>query len=118
MSLSSHDRQVLAGISANLTGSDPDLAGMLDTFAQLTARDEMPAQEQIRPHWHRARWHRARRRLSPAHILILLWLLVTAAMVSVAVAVSGSGTAPCNPLWARACASPTPTMTATTGQAR
>lgn len=107
MSLSSHDRNVLARISADLTGSDPDLAGMLGTFAQLTAADDLPAREQLRPHWPRA-W----RRLRAAQLLILVWLLVTAAMIAVAVSLSGSGTASCNPLWAQACAGPTPAMTA------
>jgi hypothetical protein len=119
MSLSSHDRHLLAGISAELTGSDPDLAGMLGTFAQLTAADEMPGLEQLRPRWRRSGQYPrqvSRSRLGSAHILILLWLLVAAAMISVAVALSGSGTAPCNPLWARACA-PTPAATATGGPA-
>jgi hypothetical protein len=116
VSLSSHDRNVLAWISADLTGSDPDLAAMLGTFAQLTAADEMPAREQLRSRWPRAsRWPPAWRRPGPAQILIMVWLLITAAMVTVAVTLSGTGTARCNPLWARACAEPTPTMTVTSG---
>jgi hypothetical protein len=116
VSLSSHDRNVLAWISADLSGSDPDLAAKLGAFAQLTAADEMPAREQIRPRWLRwPRWPLAWRRPGPAQILIMFWLLVAAAMVTVAVTLSGTGTAQCNPLWARACTAPTPTVTATSG---
>lgn len=51
MSLSAYERRALDSISDNLTGSDPVLAQLLDTFTRLTASDVMPAREQIGPRW-------------------------------------------------------------------
>ena len=116
MSAGSRDRYVLNVMSEDLAASDPELAGLLGTFTRLTAGEQMPAREQIRM---RRRWvprsvRGSMLRLGLARALILLWLLVTAAMISTAVAVafSSGGAAPCNAFWAKVCAAPSPTMTA------
>jgi hypothetical protein len=64
MSLSAYERRALDSISENLTGSDPDLAQLLDTFTQLTASELMPAREQIGTRWrHTMRTTRRARRI-------------------------------------------------------
>jgi hypothetical protein len=114
VSLGSHDRYVLNAIGDELADSDPSLAGLIGTFTRLTAGEKMPAREQIRPRWRRVlRSASGRRlRLGPAGGLIMLWLLVTAAMVSVAIALSSGGTAACNNPWTKVCAAPSAAATA------
>jgi hypothetical protein len=105
VSLGSRDRYVLNAITDHLAASDPELAGLLGSFTRRTAGEQMPAQEQIRARWRRvpcsARglllW------LGPGRVLMLLWLLVTAAMISMAVALSSGGAPSCNALWVKAC---------------
>jgi Protein of unknown function (DUF3040) len=113
MSLSAHDRRVLQTITGQLSGSDPALAALLGIFTRLTAGEQMPEREQIK---HGSRRHlscrrsqsprgpirfgrgrRARevlKRVGMARILILLWLLVAAVLISVAV-IKGNTYVPC-----------------------
>jgi len=115
MSLSAHERHLLDSITESLTLSDPVLAGLLDTFTQLTAGEAMPAREQIGARWRQMRGtvgrgsSRARcagRRLGPAGIMMLAWLMLTVLFVSVAVALGNGGPAPCRASWAMGCADP------------
>jgi hypothetical protein len=114
VSPSSRDRYVLNAISDSLAASDPDLAGLIGTFTRLTAGEDMPTREQIRARWRRVpgSTHRLWLRLGPAGALILLWVVVTAAMISLAVAFSSGGVAACKAPWAMGCAAPSPIMTA------
>jgi len=105
VSLGSRDRYVLDAISDHLAASDPELAGLLGSFTRRTAGEQMPAREQIRARWRRVP-SSARGlllRLGPGGVLILIWLLVTAAMISMAVAFSSGGAPSCSVLWAKAC---------------
>jgi len=117
MSLSAHDRQVLDFITESLTVSDPVLAGLLDTFTRLTAGELMPAREQIgaRSRQMRGTARRPGRRLGPAGIMILVWLLLTALFVSMAVVLSNGSPAPCRTSWAMGCADPAPSAAAHAG---
>jgi hypothetical protein len=118
MSLSARDRHALHVIKDGLAGSDPDLAGLLATFARLTAGETMPACEQIRARWrpitgtkrHAAtqRTGRPARRVGPAGMVMLAWLVITAVLVSLAVVVGSGSPAPCKMSWAMGCAQPAP----------
>jgi len=59
MSLSAREQHALDCIADELSGTDPKLASMLTAFTRLTAGEEMPARESIRPG--RA-WRTGRRR--------------------------------------------------------
>ena len=113
MSLGSHDRCVLNAISQDLAASDPELAGLIGTFTRLTAGEQMPPRECIPAR--RKRFPAPVRglltRLGPARALMLLWLLVTAVMISMAVAFSSGGAASCNTFWAKTCTAHSPAMT-------
>jgi hypothetical protein len=118
MSLSARERYVLDSIRTSLADSYPDLAGIMATFTALTDGEAMPAREQVRlsRRWavgprRRGGMRRRARRGRPhawlAQVLMLLWLLVTAASIAVGVALGSStsdGTAPCNVLAAMSCA--------------
>lgn len=124
MSLSARDRRALDSIRDRLSGSDPGLAGLLGTFTRLTAGEEMPTREQIRARWssggtRRRPQHGRSCRRGPRHqgfgglglggALTLVWLLVTATLISVAIVLStGSPGVPCRTSWALGCAEPTP----------
>ena len=62
MSLSAREQHALDCIADELSGTDPKLASMLTAFTRLTAGEEMPARESIRPG--RA-WRTGRRRAAP-----------------------------------------------------
>jgi len=118
MSLSARDRHALNAIREGLAGSDPDLASFLSTFSRLTADEEMPPREQIRPRWYLIRStgrHRAGRgtrslgrRVGPARMMMLAWLVVAVTLVSVAVVLSNRGPATCKMSWPMGCALPAP----------
>ncbi len=110
-SLSARDRHALQAIFADLAASDPDLAGRLGTFTQLTAGEAMPDREQIRAR--RARRSGSGQRALThgqrwARVMIVMWLLVSAAMVTIAVVLSSGTPAPCKASWTTGCAQPTP----------
>lgn len=107
MSLSAWEQQALDSIKDGLAGSDPQLAALLTTFARLASAEEMPVQEAIRAGSRRMlrralrnpryRWQYARRRSRPMpgrvklQWAVLLWLLITVAMITVAVVMSRGG---------------------------
>lgn len=120
MSLSSWERQALDAIKEGLARSDPRLATLLGTFTRLVSTEDMPAQEEIAAHPRRTipcsqRKPRQRGRAgaaagagacacsrSSAGLIdaqwgvMLLWLVITVAMITVAlVSNRGGGTAAC-----------------------
>jgi hypothetical protein len=104
MSLSPREQHALDSIKQALVGSE--LAAMLATFTRLVSGEEMPAREPVparrQPHPRRARRrHRRREKMSrPAHrvfqrlgfhrVALLLWLVITAALITTAVTLDRS----------------------------
>jgi len=117
MSLSPRDRQALDSITDGLTGSDPALAKLLDTFTRLTAGEAMPAREQVEGRGRRIRQGvcRAGRRLSPGGIMMVAWLVITALLVSLAVVCSNDDRLPCTSPPVLGCARPAPSAAAHPG---
>jgi len=102
MSLSAWEQQALDSIKDGLAGSDPELAALLSAFTQLASGEETPDGEKVRAgsrralrRLRRARWRaNARRtwqRLGIQRAVVLLWLLITVAMIAVALTVSAGG---------------------------
>jgi hypothetical protein len=124
MSLNEPQRQALGSIEDGLAGSDPRLASMLNIFSRLAADEEMPVREKIRVQRgrtaahrrRRARWHprrgialpQARRRyprLGWQQAMLLLWVVISAALVAVALVLNTSGHKACIPSMGTACPS-------------
>jgi hypothetical protein len=118
MSLSSWERQALDTIKEGLARSDPRLVTLLGTFTRLVSSEDMPAQEKIAAHPRRTvpcsqRKPRQRGRAGTGAAacacsrssvglidaqwgVMLLWLVITVAMITVAlVSNRGGGTAAC-----------------------
>lgn len=96
MGLSAQDRQALDIIEGSLADSDPRLASMLATFSRLTAEEEMPAREKIRPV--RCRLLRSRRVHDPRrwrYKALALWVVITMALIGAALAASHIGSSVC-----------------------
>lgn len=104
MSLNAWEQQALDSIKDGLAGSDPQLAAMLTTFARLASAEEMPGQETILAGSRRTlRWAPRIRSLRnsghrrwPGQVklqwaVLLLWLVITVAMITVAVIISRGG---------------------------
>ena len=111
MSRTELERQALGSIEHGLAGSDPSrLASMLNIFSRPAAGEKMPAREKIqirrgRPAAHRPR--RARRhprrgtalsqarrlylRLGWQQAMLLLWPVISAALLTVVLALNTSG---------------------------
>ena len=125
MSLTEPETQALGAIAHGLTGSDPRLASMLTIFSRLAAGEEMPAREKIpvrhgRPAAHRPR--RARRyprqsvafpqprrpypRLGGQQAMLLLWAVISAALLTAALILTASGPKTCARSRGTACPSP------------
>jgi hypothetical protein len=134
MSLSAWEQQTLDSIKDGLAGSDPQLAAMLTTFSQLTSAEEMPVREMIlagsrrtprrvprrrslrKPPHRRRAGIRGRSRPLPGRVklqwaVLLLWLVITAAMITVALTLSHSGSGSegtCTGSWPTLCSHPAP----------
>jgi Protein of unknown function (DUF3040) len=132
MSLSAWEQQALDSIKDGLAGSDPQLAAMLATFAQLTSAEKMPVQEMIlagtrrTPRWTprkrprrkqryrcqastSGRWCPVSGRLRLQWGVLLLWLAITAAMITIAVTMSQSGNqGTCTGSWPTLCSHAAP----------
>jgi len=123
MSLSAWEQQFLDSIKDGLAGSDPQLAALLTTFTELASGEEMPVREKIRASSRRAVWRSRRQRRHYGRDragrlyqqlrlrwALLLWLLVTAAMIGVALTLSrgAGGQAPCTGSWSTFCVLPAP----------
>lgn len=92
MSLSGRDRQALDAIAGRLAMSDPGLAGLMATFADLASGQEMPARERIA-----AAPRRMYERLGAGRFA-LLWLAITVVLIVVGLVASGGSTGTC-PTW-------------------
>ena len=121
MSLSAWEQQALESIKNGLAGSDPELAALLSAFNRLASDDEMPDRETTPAgsrraflRLRRARWRaslrgRFRRLGFQGTALLLLWPLVTAALIAVALALSAAGDhARCTEMVALTCIGPAP----------
>lgn len=127
MSLSAWEQQALNSIKDELADSDPELVALATTFTELASGQDMPVREKIRASSRRAirrsrrnGRHRSRAKAPPyagrvyRHLrlqyALLLWLLVTAALIGVALAFSrGGGQPACTGSWSTFCAHSTPT---------
>ena len=113
MSLSPWEQHALDSIKDGLAGSDPELTTLLSTFTRLASGEEMPAREPVRArkqrHPHRARRrrhpqpgkvrrhaHRAYQRLGFHRVALLLWLVITVALITTAVAFDRSSQDGCS----------------------
>ena len=125
MSLNEPQRQALGSIEDGLAGSDPRLASMLNIFSRLAAGEEMPVREKIRVQRgrtaahrrRRARWHpcwstalpQARQRyprLGWQQAMLLLWAVISAALLAIALLLNTSGHNACIQWMGTACPSP------------
>jgi hypothetical protein len=137
MSLSAWEQQALESIKNGLAGSDPGLAALLFAFDRLASDEEMPDREKTTAgsrrafrRLRRARWRsslrRVHRRLGFQRIwlLLLLWPVITAALIAVALVLNAGGNrGTCTETAAMICAvpvsghTPGPSDNPTTGQA-
>ena len=127
MSLSAWEQQALDSIKDGLADSDRRLVALLTTFTQLASGEEMPVRDEIRSssrrtiqHSHRKSrhpsqdelcWHARRvyQHLGLQHVMLLLWLLVTAALIAVALVLTrGDSQGTCTGSWPTVCAPSTP----------
>ena len=122
MSLSAREQQALESIKEGLARSDPRLVAMLATFTRLVSGEQMPVREKIRAGPRRAAGRRrhprskSRRHAGLMHqrpgfqrAMLLVYLLITAALVVTGVLLSRSGGhIECPSVLAVPCASPTP----------
>jgi hypothetical protein len=102
MSLSAREKHALDSIESSLVGSDPGLASMLDTFTRLTSGEAMPAGEKVSARrGNRLQCQptsgsttRLAHRLGRAHAAVLVWLVISLALLATAITLSrtGSGT--------------------------
>lgn len=114
MSFTDLEMQALGSIEDGLAGSDPRLASMLNIFSRLAAGEEMPAGEKIRIRRRRPIAHRPRRarrhprrgialpqprrlypRLGWQQTRLLLWAVISAALVAIALLLNTSGHKAC-----------------------
>ena len=91
MSLTELERQALGSIEDGLAGSDPGLASMLNIFSRLTADEEMPAREKIRIRHGRAAASRPRHARRQQQAMLLLWIVISAALLAIALVLNASG---------------------------
>ncbi len=122
MSFTELERQALGSIEDGLARSDPRLASMLNIFSRLAAGEEMPTGEKIRIRRGRPAARRPRRarrhprrgialpqphrlyaRLGGAQPMLLLWAVISAALLAVALALNTSGHKTCTQSMGTAC---------------
>lgn len=137
MSLSAWEQEALESIKNGLAGSDPELAALLFAFSRLASDEEMPDTEKTPAgsrrafrRLRRARWRSSLRRAChrlgfQRTALLLLWPLITAALIAVALALNiGGNRGTCTETAAMICVSQapgrspgSPSGSTTTGQA-
>ena len=96
MSQNEPEMQALGWLKEGLAGSDPRLASMLNIFSRLAAGEEMPVREKIRvrrgrPAAHHPRRARRHSRLGLQQAMLLLWVVITTAVLAVALVLNTSG---------------------------
>ena len=104
MSLSPREQHALDSIRDRLAGSDPELAALLATFTRLASGEEMPARGPVRArkgrHPHRGKMrrpaHRVYQRLGIYQLALLLWVVITIALITTAMAVDRSSQDGCS----------------------
>lgn len=123
MSLSTWEQEVLDSIKKGLASSDPTLVARLAIFTRLASGEEMPAWERIRagsrhsrprprpPHRDEMRrgagW--LYRHLGLQRAMVLLWLVITVAMIAVALAYNRDGShGACTKSWTMLCTDAAP----------
>src|SRR5215471_3260497 len=125
MSLTEPEAQALGSIADGLAGADPRLASILTIFSQLAAGEEMPAREKTRVRRGRPAAHRPRRarrhprrsiafplacrrypRLGWQQAMLMLWAVVSAALLTAALVHNASGPKTCARPMRTACTSP------------
>jgi hypothetical protein len=112
-SLSTWEQQALDSIKDDLAGCDPALAARLTIFTRLASGEEMPARQNVQAGSRRAV---RRSRPEPRHTrrpyhrpglqqaAMLLWLVITVALITIALASShGSSQGTCARSWATSC---------------
>ena len=119
MSLSAREQQALDSIKDGLASSDPTLVARLTIFTRLATGEEMPAREKILAGPGRAfppnsrhprrdevpgHAHRMYQRLGLQRAAVLLWLVITLALIVVALVFNRDGTpGTCTGSWAPFC---------------
>jgi hypothetical protein len=116
MSFDELDKQALGSIEDGLAGSDPSLASKLNIFSRVVAGEEMPVHEKIqarrgrlgarrprrtRRHPRRGTAPRPLRRPDPRpgwpQAMLLLWVVISAGLLTLALVLNTSGHNPsCN----------------------
>jgi hypothetical protein len=118
MSLSAREKHTLDSIESWLAGADPELASMLNTFTRLTSGEDMPVREKIRPRRRSSlqsrrtgdRPRRLPRWFGRPQAAVLVWLVISIALLATALVVNragGGARGPCASLVA--CGRPAPT---------
>jgi hypothetical protein len=112
-SLSTWEQQALDSIKDDLASCDPALVGWLAIFTRLASGEEMPAREKVqagsrqvvrrsRPEPRHTR--RPNRRLGLQQAAMLLWLVITVALIAIGLASNHGGSqGTCARSWAASC---------------
>ena len=111
MGLNPWEQHALDSIKDRLTGSDPELAALMGTFTRLTSGEEMPDREPVQlrkrrpphrgkrqPHQGKLSGHayRVYHRLGFHRVALLLWLVITIALITTAMALDRSSQDGCS----------------------
>jgi hypothetical protein len=112
-SLSPGEQQALDSIKDDLASCDPVLVARLAIFTRLAAGEEMPAREKVQAGSRRVvrrsrpepgLTRRPYRRLGLQQAVMLLWLVITVALIATALATSHGGSqGTCTRSWATSC---------------
>jgi hypothetical protein len=113
MSLSAREQRTLSRIADQIAVSDPELAGSLVVFNQLTQGEKMPEGPQRKARRRRSRgsaWKRLQQRgtSSPAWHLLAACIFIIVALITMALVLShtghgAGGRSACTQLWSGAC---------------
>ncbi len=112
-SLSTREQQALDSIKDDLASCDPALVARLALFTRLASGEQMPAREKVPAGSRRVarlsrpeplRTCRPYRRLGVPQVAMLLWLVITVALIATALASSHGGSqGTCTGSWATTC---------------
>jgi hypothetical protein len=112
-SLSTWEQQALDSIKDDLASGDPALVARLTIFTRLASGEEMPAREKVQAGSRRVArrsrpeprlTRRPYRRLGLQQAVMLLWLVITVALIAAALVSSHGGSqGTCTGSWATTC---------------